>query len=282
MPKLTGPAAEHPCFSVEAHSRFGRIHLPVAPRCNLRCAYCDRRYDCPNESRPGVTSALLSPEAAVERVARVLAREPRIRVAGVAGPGEPLANPETFEVFRLLHQRFPSLTLCVSSNGLLLPDKLEELRACGVRTLTVTINAVHPKAAAQLYTDIRPNGMALLPEEGVSLLLERQRLGLIHAVRAGLTVKVNTVLVPGVNEEEVPHIAALARQAGAAVMNLTPLIPCGLLSNAAPPTPQQLSAARQAARAYLPQFTHCRQCRADACGIPGLGDLDGSSGRIGG
>ena len=68
-----------------------------------------------------------------------------------------------------------------------------------------------------------------------------------------------------------------ARQAGAAIMNLTPLIPCGLLSSAAPPTPGQLSAARQIARAFLPQFTHCKQCRADACGIPGLGELDCAS-----
>lgn len=111
MPGLTGPAAEHPCFSGGAHRRFGRIHLPVAPRCNLQCAYCDRRYDCPNESRPGVTSSLLTPKDAVQRTALALAREPRIRVAGVAGPGEPLDNPETYETFRLLHRRFPALTL---------------------------------------------------------------------------------------------------------------------------------------------------------------------------
>ena len=75
MPGLTGPAAEHPCFSGGAHRRFGRIHLPVAPRCNLQCAYCDRRYDCPNESRPGVTSSLLTPKDAVQRTALALARE---------------------------------------------------------------------------------------------------------------------------------------------------------------------------------------------------------------
>ena len=144
MPGLTGPAAEHPCFSGGAHRRFGRIHLPVAPRCNLQGAYCDRRYDCPNESRPGVTSSLLTPKDAVQRTALALAREPRIRVAGVAGPGEPLDNPETYETFRLLRRRFPALTLCVSTNGLLLPDRVEALTDCGVRTLTITINAVHP------------------------------------------------------------------------------------------------------------------------------------------
>ena len=64
--------AEHPCFSAQAHFRYGRIHLPVAPRCNIRCGYCDRRYDCANESRPGVTSEVISPEAALDRVERAL------------------------------------------------------------------------------------------------------------------------------------------------------------------------------------------------------------------
>ena len=216
MPGLTGPAAEHPCFSGGAHRRFGRIHLPVAPRCNLQCAYCDRRYDCPNESRPGVTSSLLTPKDAVQRTALALAREPRIRVAGVAGPGEPLDNPETYETFRLLHRRFPALTLCVSTNGLLLPDRVEALTDCGVRTLTLTINAVHPGPAAALYSSVRWRGTVLPPEEGVPLLLSRQREGLERAVQAGFTVKVNTVLVPGVNQDEIPSIAALAGAAGAA------------------------------------------------------------------
>ena len=237
MPGLTGPAAEHPCFSGGAHRRFGRIHLPVAPRCNLQCAYCDRRYDCPNESRPGVTSSLLTPKDAVQRTALALAREPRIRVAGVAGPGEPLDNPETYETFRLLHRRFPALTLCVSTNGLLLPDRVEALTDCGVRTLTITINAVHPGPAAALYSSVRWRGTVLPPEEGVPLLLSRQREGLERAVQAGFTVKVNTVLVPGVNQDEIPSIAALAGAAGAALMNITPLIPCGLLDGRAPPTP---------------------------------------------
>ena len=268
MLQLTDPVQMHPCFTAKAHFRYGRIHLPVAPRCNLRCAYCDRKYDCPNESRPGVTSALLSPEQAAERVAAALKREPRIKVAGVAGPGEPLANSETFDTLLILHRRFPQRMLCVSTNGLLLPDKLDELCSAGVRTLTITINAIHAEAAEALYHEVWWAGRLLPQSDGITLLLDRQRQGITEAVREGLTVKINTVLVPGINEKEVPHIADLARQAGATVMNLMPLIPCGLLSNATPPTSFQLSEARRQAGAFLPQFTHCKQCRADACGIP--------------
>ena len=80
---------EHPCFSAHAHFRYGRIHLPVAPKCNIRCGYCDRRFDCANESRPGVTSAVVSPEEALVRVERALCQDNRLRVVGIAGPGEP-------------------------------------------------------------------------------------------------------------------------------------------------------------------------------------------------
>ena len=55
--------ANHPCFSQEAHKRSGRIHLPVAPECNIQCGYCVRKFDCVNESRPGVASTILTPPA---------------------------------------------------------------------------------------------------------------------------------------------------------------------------------------------------------------------------
>ena len=55
----------HPCFSKDAHKKYGRVHLPVAPRCNIQCNFCNRKYDCMNESRPGVTSAVLTPQQAL-------------------------------------------------------------------------------------------------------------------------------------------------------------------------------------------------------------------------
>ena len=132
--------AEHPCLSVQAHFRYGRIHLPVAPRCNIRCGYCDRRYDCANESRPGVTSEVISPEAALDRVERALRLDSRLRVVGVAGPGEPLANPATLETLRLIHARFPGLLLCLSTNGLVLSDALpEQKRRLGAAQLPVEV-----------------------------------------------------------------------------------------------------------------------------------------------
>ena len=67
-PSLKAALAEHPCYDEEAHRTFARMHLPVAPRCNIQCNYCNRKFDCVNESRPGVTSEVLTPEQACEYV----------------------------------------------------------------------------------------------------------------------------------------------------------------------------------------------------------------------
>ena len=56
----------HPCFNAKVKGQYGRVHLPVAPKCNIQCNYCNRDYDCVNESRPGVTSTLLNPGQAIE------------------------------------------------------------------------------------------------------------------------------------------------------------------------------------------------------------------------
>ena len=95
----------HPCFNADAKGKFGRVHLPVAPKCNIKCNFCDRKYDCVNESRPGVTSTILSPEQAGVYMQRVLEKEPRISVAGIAGPGDPFANgPETIATMRTIRK----------------------------------------------------------------------------------------------------------------------------------------------------------------------------------
>ena len=120
----------HPCYSEEAHHYFARMHVAVAPACNIQCHYCNRKYDCANESRPGVVSELLTPQQAVMKTKAVAANIPQMTVLGIAGPGDPLANPErTFDTFRMLSEQAPDIKLCVSTNGLALPAAAKSLRA---------------------------------------------------------------------------------------------------------------------------------------------------------
>lgn len=262
--------ANHPCFSEAAHKVGGRIHLPVAPDCNVQCGYCVRKFDCVNESRPGVSSTILSPQEAIERVEAVIERTGDIAAIGIAGPGDPLANPATFETLELVRRYYPGKIGCVSTNGLELPDRVGDLVAAGVRSITVTINAVMPETAAEVYLWVTgPHGERLRGIEAGRYILDRQWEGLRMAVQAGLVVKVNTVLIPGVNDLEIPMIAHLAAEYGAHKHNILPLIPQNKFRGMEPPTPAQIYEARAAAGEYLSQMTHCKQCRADACGLIG-------------
>jgi nitrogen fixation protein NifB len=273
-PMMTMKAAsDHPCFGGD-HAKAGRIHLPVAPGCNIKCGFCERRFDCANESRPGVTSRVLTPEQAVERV-RLVKRHmekqggAQLKVVGIAGPGDPLANPRTFETFRLVRQAFPEMTLCLSTNGLRLPEMIGTLKNFDLHSLTVTINALTPATGAQVYEWIKLGGRKVAGEAAASLLLERQLTGVQLAAAAGMLIKINHVYIPGVNDHETLDLAVKVRSLGANMMNIIPVIPIGLFKGIEPPSSALMEMVRNQAELILSQARHCKQCRADAAGVVG-------------
>lgn len=258
---------QHPCFDEEASRLYGRIHLPVAPRCNIQCNYCDRRYDCVNESRPGVTSRVISPEEAVSRVEEIIEGLPAIKVAGIAGPGDPLCNEETFETFRLLRDEFPSLHKCLSTNGLLLPEKVTSLKELGVDAVTVTLNTVDPSVGARIYSFVYYQGRTLEGVEGAEALLSNQLTGIEMAVREGMAVKVNTVMIPGVNHDHIIDVAATIKELGVYVQNITPLMPLSRFARLSCPLSSDMKRLRADCAGIIKQIRHCQQCRADAVGL---------------
>ena len=269
--------SDHPCFGGD-HSKAGRIHLPVAPGCNIKCGFCERKFDCANESRPGVTSKVLHPEQAVERV-RIVKRHmemkggAQLKVVGIAGPGDPLANPKTFATFKLIKQAFPEMTLCLSTNGLLLTEHLDKLQRLGVHSITVTINALAPGTGARVYEWVNFHVQRLDGEEGASVLIKRQLDGVRYAAAAGMMVKVNHVYIPGINDHETLDLAVKVRELGAEMMNIIPVIPIGLFKDVEPPSEATMEMVRNQAELILSQARHCKQCRADAAGVVGQ-DLD--------
>jgi nitrogen fixation protein NifB len=259
--------AEHPCYDRKAQHKYGRIHLAVAPSCNIQCNFCVREFDCVNESRPGVTSKVLTPQEAFEKTKQVLADYPFIKVVGIAGPGDPLANNETFETFELIKKEFPELTLCMSTNGLLLPEKLQDILRVGVSTLTVTINAIDPEIQAKIVDHIFYHGKISRGVEAAEIQIKNQLEGVKAAVDAGVVVKVNTVLVPGINDKHIVEIARKLNELGVYIMNIMPLINQGAFANIEPPTAEERKAVQEACEPYVLQMRHCRQCRADAYGL---------------
>ena len=263
--------SEHPCFCEEAHHSFARMHLPVAPRCNIQCNYCNRKFDCSNESRPGVTSAVLDSRQALEKVRAVKEAIPQLSVVGIAGPGDPLANENTFETLELIGREMPDLTLCVSTNGLALPDCARRLYDLGVRFVTVTMNSMDPEIGARIYDAVVFEGRKYSGTEGAGILIDRQTEGIRMCVELGMLVKINIVMIPGINDSHIPDLVAYVRSLGIYMVNILPLIPVEgtKFSDLRAPTPLERRDMMDRCGLDGRMMRHCRQCRADAIGLLG-------------
>lgn len=257
----------HPCFGGHKNN-VGRIHLPVSPGCNIACRFCDRSIN-DVENRPGVTSKVITPQESIQVLQKALEICPEITVAGIAGPGDTLATDYALDTFRKIKETFPGLIKCMSTNGLLLYEKADEVIDIGIDSLTVTVNAVEPEIEAKLNKYIIYHGKKYEGIEGAKILIENQLKGIRKVAEAGITIKVNTVLVPEINGEHIEEIARTVKEAGASIYNIIPLIPQHELSDLKSPTCIQIDEARTKANKYIDVFRHCQHCRADAVGIPG-------------
>jgi len=270
---------EHPCYSEKASHTFGRAHLPVAPKCNIQCNYCVRKFDCVNESRPGVTSEILNPTQALEKIRGIIRDYPYIKVVGIAGPGDPLANDETFETLRLIHEEFPDLILCISTNGLLLSEKIDLLEKYGVTNITVTMNALDPEVVAKIYQFINYHDHLYYSDKAMGeLLVEKQLEGIKMAVERKMLVKVNTVYIPEINESQILEIAKKISSMGVYIHNIIPLIAQAKFAHLKPPTREEKLAMQEKCRPFVKQMSHCQRCRADAVGCLGK-DINPCTGR---
>ena len=266
----------HPCYSEEAHHHYARMHVAVAPACNIQCNYCNRKYDCSNESRPGVVSAKLTPDQAVRKVVAVASEIPQMTVLGIAGPGDALANPKkTFDTFRMLQEQAPDIKLCLSTNGLALPEMVDEICRYNIDHVTITINMVDPEIGARIYPWIFWKHRRVTGIEAARILHENQMKGLEMLTARGVLTKINSVLIPGINDQHLIEVNREVKKRGAFLHNIMPLISeaehgtvFGLTGQRGP-SAQELKAVQDACMGGANLMRHCRQCRADAVGLLG-------------
>jgi nitrogen fixation protein NifB len=266
----------HPCYSEEAHHHYARMHVAVAPACNIQCNYCNRKYDCANESRPGVVSEKLTPEQAAKKVLAVASAIPQMTVLGIAGPGDPLANPgKTFKTFELISEAAPDIKLCLSTNGLALPDHVETIKRFNVDHVTITINMTDPDIGAEIYPWVFWKHKRVTGKDAAKILTDRQLQGLEMLTANGILCKVNSVMIPGVNDDHLVTVNREVKSRGAFLHNIMPLISAPEhgtvfgLNGQRGPSAQELKALQDSCEGEMNMMRHCRQCRADAVGLLG-------------
>ncbi len=272
-PTTEEKTATHPCFNCGAH-QYARIHLPIAPKCNISCNYCVRKYDCPNESRPGVTTGVLQPEEALARYLEAKKRLPNLTVVGIAGPGDALANfAETMETLTSIRAHDPEVTFCLSTNGLMLPRYADQLMEVGVTHVTVTMNTVDPRIGARIYRYIDYMGERYTGEAAAAILLANQMAGIKRLTDRGIICKVNIVVLKGINDDHIAEVVKKVKELGVTMTNIMPMISVeGSAFEQLPLSSQQeIAVIRKQCGSILKQMYHCRQCRADAAGTLGEG-----------
>ncbi|HEX2926216.1 MAG TPA: nitrogenase component 1, partial [Ruminiclostridium sp.] len=258
----------HPCFN-GCGSQYARMHLPIAPKCNIQCNYCVRKFDCPNESRPGVTTEVLTPEEACRKYQIVKEKMPNLKVVGIAGPGDSLAEFEnTKKTLSLIRKIDPDITFCLSTNGLMLPLYADELVELGVSHVTVTMNAVNATIGAKIYKHIDYMGNRYYGEVGAAILMANQLAGLKRLTSLGVVCKVNIVMLKGINEFHIPIVVAKAKELGCEITNIMQMIPVSgsAFENMPLTSNKEIMEMRKKCELSIKQMYHCRQCRADAIG----------------
>ncbi len=178
---------------LDAYNRpISYLRVSVTDRCNLRCIYC-----MPPQGVPWRPHADILRYEEIETIVRAAAElgVSKVRLTG----GEPLVRPDVIELARML-ARIPGVDdLAMTTNGILLASYAADLAAAGLRRVNVSLDTLQPER----FGHITRGGH-----------LGDVLAGIEAAQRAGLTpIKINTVVVRGMNEDEVLDFARKTRDA---------------------------------------------------------------------
>ena len=185
---------------MEVHDRLGRplanLRLSVTDRCNLRCQYC-----MPERDYVWLPRADILTFEEIETLVDVFTSlgTTKVRLTG----GEPLLRKDLPDLLTLLARK-PALTdLALTTNGILLADQVAALRAAGLPRITVSLDTLDPDRFK-----------ALTRFDSLDAVLT----GLDQAANAGFdSVKIDTVVIRGVNDDELVPMLEHGRRVGAEV-----------------------------------------------------------------
>jgi GTP 3',8-cyclase len=173
--------------------RISYLRLSVTDRCDLRCSYCmpERQVFVP---RKEVLSLEELHQLALGFIARGVTK---IRLTG----GEPLVRRDMVELVQALGRKLGDglEELTLTTNATRLAEFAQPLREAGVRRINVSLDTLDREGFARLAR-----------RDSLPQVLE----GIAAAQDAGLKVKLNTVALKGINEDEIPELIAWAHARG--------------------------------------------------------------------
>ena len=180
---------------------FGRpisdLRISVTDRCNFRCGFCMPAH----QKYQFLPKAQILSFEEVLRLARLFSQlgARKIRLTG----GEPLLRAEIESLIKGLAEMPGVDDLALTTNGYLLAEKAPLLAAAGLQRLTLSLHSLDPRIFGQL--------------NGLDLPLDTVLRGLTAARAAGLKIKLNAVVMKGVNDHEIVELARFARDQGAII-----------------------------------------------------------------
>jgi cyclic pyranopterin phosphate synthase len=193
----SNPQPTMPVYDTDeaAHDSFGRrinyLRISLTDRCNFRCVYCMPAVGMQFLPRPEL---LTNDELLLVVRAAAAAGFQKIRLTG----GEPTLRPDLVELVRSIKATPGIEHVAMTTNGLRLGKLAQPLKDAGLDRVNVSIDTLDP----QKFRQMTRGGKLDMVWDGIA---EADRVGL-HPI------KLNAVIVRGLNDDEVPQLAALTLQ----------------------------------------------------------------------
>lgn len=165
------------------------LRISITDRCNLRCIYC-----MPEEGICGIKHEKILNFEEIIRLVQIMTGLglKHLRITG----GEPMARRSCLELVSKLNQIDGVESISMTSNGLMLCDRIEEAKHAGISSLNLSIDTLNPET----YSRLTRGGD-----------LEKVLKTLHQALNAGMNVKVNAVLIQGFNDNDLTDLVRLAK-----------------------------------------------------------------------
>jgi cyclic pyranopterin phosphate synthase len=184
------------------------LRISITQRCNLKCSYCHREGEVQQANVAAEKMALQE----IVRIAKTAVELgiARIKLTG----GEPLMRSDVCELVKQIASLSGLKDLSMTTNGLLLPELAKGLHAAGLKRINISLSSLNPETYRNLTGGKLENALA----------------GIQAAIEAGFDpVKINMVVLRGVNVGEVKEMIAFARDTGA-ILQLIELDPVNVTS----------------------------------------------------